>query len=38
MLFQKTQMCFDEPGYVTVHSVMNIMTADGAERAHKMPQ
>ena len=38
MLFQKTQMCFNEPDYVTVHSVMNIMTANGAKIAQKMPQ
>ena len=24
MLFQKSQMCFNEPDYVTVHSVMNM--------------
>ena len=38
MLFQKTQMCFNEPDYVTVHSVMNIMTANPAKMAHKMLQ
>ena len=38
MLFQKTQMCFNEPDYVTVRSVMNIMTANGAKIAQKMPQ
>ena len=30
MLFKKTQMFFNEPDYVTVHSVLNIMTANGA--------
>ena len=35
MLFQKTQMFFNEPDYVTVYSVMNIMTANGAEMAQK---
>ena len=35
MLFQKTQMCFNEPDYVTVHSVMNIMIANGAKMAQK---
>ena len=34
MLFQKPQMYFNETDYVTVHSVMNIMTANVA----KMPQ
>ena len=38
MLFQKTQMCFNEPHYVTVQSAINIMTADGAKMARKMPQ
>ena len=35
MLFQKTRMCFNEPDYVTVHSVMNIMTTNGAKMAQK---
>ena len=30
MLFKKTQMFFNEPDYVTVHSALNIMTANGA--------
>ena len=34
MLFQKTQICFNKPDHVTVHSVMNIMTANG--KATKM--
>ena len=34
MLFQNNQMCFNEPNYVTVHSVMNIMTTNAA-RMHK---
>ena len=38
MLFQKTQMCFNECDYVTVHSVMNIMKANRVKMAHKMPQ
>ena len=38
MLFQKTQMCFNEPDYVTAHSVMNIMKANGAKMAQKIPQ
>ena len=28
-------MCFNEPDYVTVHSVMNIMIANGAKMAQK---
>ena len=31
MLLQKTQMCFNEPDYVTVHTVMNIVTANGCK-------
>ena len=31
-------MWFNEPDYVTVHSVMNIMTANGGKMAQKMPQ
>ena len=38
MLFQKTQMCFNESDYVTVYSIMNIMTANRAKMAHKMLQ
>ena len=38
MLFQETQICFNEPDYVTVHSVINIMTANGAKMAEKRPQ
>ena len=38
MLFPKTQMCFNEPDYVTVHTVINIMTANSAKMVHKMPQ
>ena len=38
MLFQKPQMCFNEPDYVTVHSAMNIMTANSAKMVHKMTQ
>ena len=35
MLFQKNQMCFNEPDYVTVHSVINIRTANGAKMVQK---
>ena len=38
MLFQKAQICFNEPDNVTVHSVMKIMTANGAKMAQKRPQ
>ena len=31
MLFQITQICFNEPDYVTLYSVMNIMTKNGAK-------
>ena len=37
MLFQKTQMCFNEPNYVMAHSIMDIMTASSANMAQKMP-
>ena len=35
MLFQKSQMCFNEPDYVMVHSVVNIMTTNSAKMAQK---
>ena len=38
MLFQVTQICFNEPDYVTLHSIMNIMTENGAKMTHKMTQ
>ena len=38
MLFQITQICFNEPDYVTLHSIMNIMTENGAKMTHKMTQ
>ena len=38
MLFQKPHMPYNEPDYVMVHSVMNIMTTSGAKIAQKMPQ
>ena len=37
MLFQKFQMFFNEPDYVTVHSVMNIILANGAKIVQKNP-
>ena len=36
MLFQIIQICFNEPDFFTVHSVMNIMTAIDAKKMHKM--
>ena len=38
MLLRKTQMCFNEPDYLTVNSVMNIMTANGARIAQRIPR
>ena len=37
MLFQVT-ICFNEPGYITLHSVMNMMIENGAKTIHKMLQ
>ena len=34
----KTQICFNEPDNVTIHSVMNIMTANGAKMGQKRQQ
>ena len=38
MLLLKTRVCFNEPDYVKVHSIIKIMTGNGAKIAHKMPQ
>ena len=38
MLFQITQICFNEPDYVTLRSVMNKMTEHGAKMTQKMLQ
>ena len=38
MLFQKIQMCFNEPDYATVHSVMNMLTRNDAKMAQRIPQ
>ena len=38
MLLQITQMYFNEPDYVTVHSVMNIMTKNGTKVTQRLPQ
>ena len=37
MLFQNTEMSFNETCHVMVHCFINIMTADGAKKANKMP-
>ena len=33
MLFQITHTCFNEPDYVTLHSIMNIIAKNGAKTA-----
>ena len=38
MLFTITQMYFNEFGYVRLHSIMNIMTENGAKMTNKIPQ
>ena len=38
MLVQKTQMCFNEPDYILVATVINIVTANGAKMTDKMSQ
>ena len=38
MLFTITQMYFNESGYVRLHSIMNIITENGAKMTHKNPQ
>ena len=38
IFFQKTRMCFNEPDYVLVHTVINIVTANDAKMRHKMLQ
>ena len=38
MLFQKYQMRCNEPDYITVHFVMNIVKANGAKMMHKKPK
>ena len=38
MLFQVTQICFNESDYITLHSIMNIMTGNGAKMTYKMSQ
>ena len=36
--FKKPQMSFNEPDYVTVQTVINIMAANGAKIVQEMPQ
>ena len=31
MLFQVTTICFNEPDYITLHSIMNIMKENGGK-------
>ena len=38
MLFQKTQISFNEPDYITVHYVMNTMKANVIKIAQNKPQ
>ena len=38
MLFQKTQMSFNEPDYVMVDTVMNMVTPNSAKMTQKMSQ
>ena len=35
MFFKKAQMCLNEPDYITVHSVINIMAANRAKGCTK---
>ena len=35
LLFRKSPICFNDPNYVTVNSVMSIMTANGAKMVQK---
>ena len=38
ILFQITQICFNESDYATLHSLMRIMTENGAKMMQKLPQ
>ena len=38
MLFQITQICFNESDYATLHSLMRIMTENGNKMMQKLPQ
>ena len=38
MLFQISQICFNESDSATLHSIMSIMTENGANMTHKLSQ
>ena len=38
MLSQATTICFNESDHITLQSIMNIVTGNGAKITHKMPQ
>ena len=38
MLFQITQICLNKSDHVTLHSIMNVMTKNGAKMTHEMRQ
>ena len=38
MLFQITQICFNESDYATLHSLMRIVTESGTKMTQKLPQ
>ena len=38
MLFQITQICFNESDYPSLHSLMRLMTENGAKTTINLPQ
>ena len=38
MLFQISQIYFNESDFATLYSIMSIMTESGAKMTHKLPQ
>ena len=36
MLFQITRICFNKSDFVTLQSMMNVMSKNGAKMTHKM--
>ena len=38
MLFQITQICFNESDYAKLHSLMRLMTENGAKMRQKLPE
>ena len=38
MLFQVTQICSSKSDYATLHSLIRIMTENGAKMTQKLPQ